>query len=221
MITTKLTLECRELDTGKLLKRIEQPGRSFLLNFLHGMFGQFGAGNSSAGVVKDITNTGRTINVNLATNQAPCNLMLISGPGETGIFAPTFQSSTTGGGSVNSEIQGLVIGTGNTAVTPLDYKAETRIPHGLVAGSVLYGGCGCDTPTFADPNGSFIIRRLFTDVSGGNITINEVCLYTPMQVVGGGEPVTTVCIYRDLIGGGLAIVNGNVVVVTITVQITV
>ncbi|MFA5377993.1 MAG: hypothetical protein WC455_19740 [Dehalococcoidia bacterium] len=220
MITTKLTIECRELDTGKLLKKIEQPGRSFLLNFMHGMFGQFGAGDSAATVVKDITNTGRTVRSYTGTTMIPCHLGINAPPGNSSLFAATFVSSGGGGQYVDSELVGIVLGTGNTAVTPADYKAETRIAHGLAAGQVLYSGCGCDTLTFADPNGSFIIRRLFTNVSGGNITVNEVALYTIMY----SQSTTQLghfCIYRDIIGGGLAIVNGNVVVVTITVQITV
>jgi len=81
--------------------------------------------------------------------------------------------------SANSGVAylGSVVGTGNAAVTINDYKLATAIAHGSGAGQLLYSACTVAIPSFTDTTGTLIVSRLFTNSSGGTITVEEIGIY--------------------------------------------
>lgn len=89
---------------------------------------------------------------------------------------------------------------------------------GQSRGEMEIGGCDVGQLAIADPNGSFVIRRRFANHSGGNITIREVGIgicstFNQMQ-----HPVLAA---RDVIGGGVAVLDGELLEVTYTPAIVV
>lgn len=218
-LKTMVKFEIKGLNGRHIVR--EWEGRSWLLQLfgilLHRMQ------NAAVANLRDITNTLRTVSFVGADSSATGGPFdgagLAVGPGGgMGLQYPYAAAGGNPGGVNNpldSEQVGIVLGTGNTVATPIDYVVETRIQHGLAAGQILYGGTGLDSLIFADPNGSIIFRRALINVSGGNITLNEVCIYALDH---SGGTIYTFCIYRDIIAGGLAIVNGDVISAAITMS---
>jgi len=212
-ILTTLTLEHR--DSKKLLEIRTQPSRSWTLHMLQLMY-LYSGYNSNTVTTNDISNTSR----NLAapgSNQFASTLQVASPPGGAGV------NVATGGQYRNTlslgENLGIVIGTGNTPVNPIDYALITKVGHGEGVGQLLYGGTEIYGMTFANPNGQFNIRRYFTNVNGGSITIQEVGIYAYGDV--GDSTWYSFCICRDIVSPGVVISNGQILSVVYTVQITV
>ena len=68
---------------------------------------------------------------------------------------------------------GIVIGSGNTAVSMADYFLESVIPHGKTTGAMLhYGGFAQDFVIGAD-YAQFDIHKAFENASGAPIDVNE------------------------------------------------
>ena len=105
---------------------------------------------------------------------------------------------------------GVMVGTGNTAPTINDYVMETLIAHGVAAGQLQYGAVAFGAPASDATTSRFTITRDFSNGSGGAITVNEIGLY-----VMGYDPNITYYFMtiRDVIGGGIAIPNGQTLTV--------
>ena len=84
----------------------------------------------------------------------------------------------------------------NAARTRFDYGGQEVVPD----------------LAFANPNGTFTLRRYFTNKTGGTVTINEIAL----QAMRGGVPIA-----RDLVVGGQDVLNNETLKVEYTFQITV
>lgn len=230
MLTAKLILERLDKDY-RLLERREQPSKSFLLNFISLLYvAHAQIAEATPYIINDITNAPRNVD-SVSSPGSPCyskaNLRIGAPPGSSGVFLnpgsaqdlnPTVTNVT-----IEGERIGIVVGTGNAAVTPADVALQTRVLHGTQAGRFEYGGCELIAIAFADPNGQFTIRRYFTNNSGGVITIQEAGIYA----VGTdkGTSVATCfawpfCIARDLTGG-VAVNNTELLRATYVVQITV
>lgn len=109
---------------------------------------------------------------------------------------------------------GIVVGSGSTAPAPGDFNLKTTITNGVGAGQLSYSvqastqGC-----TISGSNTSFILQRLMTNGSGGNVTVNEIGIIFEMS----GQ---SYLIYRDVLGSSDVIPNGSTYRVDITFQIT-
>lgn len=84
-------------------------------------------------------------------------------------------------GGANSVDQGIVLGTGDTAVTNNDYDLETPIEHGTGSGQLFYAnhttmdlreieGGTPETVQYSQ----WTFARYFINMSGGNITVKEI-----------------------------------------------
>jgi len=203
MLTTKLIVE-RLNKEGKLLERREQLARSFILQFIGLLYIHHGNVTYS---MDDITNTGR-----LVSSNAPRNLLVGSPPGLVGL-------NLDADNSIVGEKLGIQVGTGSTAPTPTDYALETRVAHGEGADQLEYGGTEFYGLTFVNPNGEFTLRRYFTNVSGGTITIREVGIYA-LGMTAPAAGAYAFCIARDVIVA-LDVLNNEILRVTYVPQITV
>jgi hypothetical protein len=90
---------------------------------------------------------------------------------------------------------------------------------GQSIGDMEYDGCTFSGLVFADPNGSFNMRRRFHNLSGGSIDVNEVGIgagagYLPYQW-------SSHLIARDVTPGAIAVADGEILEVTYTPSITV
>ena len=98
---------------------------------------------------------------------------------------------------------GIVVGTGATPVSMLDYNLASPIPHGTGSGQLLYGETSITPVEVIGNIVRFYITRLLTNTSGADIMVNEVGL---IAVSGATSP------YKFLIDRTLAtfiIPNGS------------
>jgi hypothetical protein len=221
MIKTMLTLE-RFSPRGDPLEKREQESRSWLKHFFDLLYTQ-------CAVLAQPTNDIASVSKNVAASplyQCPVGtLMVASPPGNTQVFIPTFfggyymycSNPRRKGNDV-----GIMVGTGNNPVTPVQDALQTRVAHGEAAGQLLHGGTELYGLTFANPNGQFTIRRYFTNVLGGNISIQEVGIYSPgLESPFGGLTAFFFCIARDVVAPAVVVANGEILRVTYVPAITV
>lgn len=99
-------------------------------------------------------------------------------------------------GLINNSSYGIVVGTGNTAVTNADYKLETRLSHGAGVGNISYGVGTMGTASVVGPNVDLPdIKRTFTNNTGVLIVVREVGIYSRMTLAGGKYH----CLVRDVL----------------------
>lgn len=109
---------------------------------------------------------------------------------------------------------GIILGTGNAAPVPGDYKLQTIIASGAGAGALNYQAQTAPTgTTIAGQNTSFVLERLFTNTSGAAIGVNEIglaCYVSPNSFL----------LYRDVLPATDSVPNLGTYRVSITFQIT-
>jgi len=90
---------------------------------------------------------------------------------------------STGSGAT---LNGIVIGTGTTAVTINDFKLEAPIAHGTGSGELQYSAVSFGAPVSSTGTTYFIISRLFTNNSGSQIDVTEAGLYCIIHIASTG-----------------------------------
>ena len=96
---------------------------------------------------------------------------------------------------------GLVLGSNGTAVTVSDYKLNTLIAHGTSSGQLQYSACVVGAPTWDATTNYFTFTRVFTNGSGGNVTVAEIGLYAIATY--------TYCMMRDVLASPITLANGQ------------
>lgn len=172
-------------------------GKSLTANFLVAIYSHFNNNNA-----------------NFLVNPAPFGGVRQSGLRTTGSLVNWTQPVMSLDAGVGILTNGIVVGSGSTAPAPANANLQTTITNGLGAGQLSYSvqastqGC-----TISGSNTSFILQRLMTNGSGGNVTVNEIGLL--FQFFG-----SSYLIYRDVLGSSDVIPNGSTYRVDITFQIT-
>lgn len=124
----------------------------------------------------------------------------------------SFDCSAPAGDATN----GIVVGTGDTAVDVTDYAIETLIAHGVGAGQLSYSAVTYSALVISDPNVSFTLQRDFTNSSGGTITVKEEAIYCLTKDSGAAPRLF--CIVRDVETTGVGVDDGENLRVTYTIQ---
>jgi len=227
MLTAKLKLERFDKELG-LLERIERPCRSFTLGFIQFLYmGHVQILSGAPYSMDDITGAARDMDwessSSVQVHYDKTTFKIASPPGDSMIQPITYSSIRFWRANLLlGDIIGIQIGTGVVAPTPTDIALGTRIAHGRAGGEMEYGGCEMVNMAVAAPNMTFDIRRYFTNLSGGGITVEEVGIYAlGTKWSGGDEDVAfPFLIARDLTGG-VAVADTELLRVIYTVQITV
>lgn len=115
-------------------------------------------------------------------------------------------------GSGNN-LYGLVVGTGSTAHAWSNFDLGARIAHGTGSGQLSYGATSFNAPQTSGNERFFEVVRIFTNLSGAAITVNEIGM-----IIFNGANYFLAC--RDVIGGGIAIPNGQALTLTYKLKIT-
>lgn len=117
---------------------------------------------------------------------------------------------------------GIVVGTGNTAVTPTDIGLATLIAHGVSSTKLEYFGHNISEVTVSAPNAFFNIERIFRNSSGAGITVNEIGIYTNISAASDSFDLSTklFCYIRDVLGSPVTVNNGEYLKVQYQIQIT-
>lgn len=114
---------------------------------------------------------------------------------------------------LDSDIKGIVVGTGSTAVASTDYALEAKIATGSGSGELRYLAATFNGP-FEDSTGTwFQIIRAFVNNDSSSLTVNEIGLYGYDNANS-----TAFCHVRDVIGGGVAVPAGETLTVTYTLK---
>lgn len=224
-IRTDITFHRLSADY-ELLEKRTQRSRSWTRHFFDLLYEPLGYSSNTLATVPDIFGTNRVLS--LSSNSDTCNLMVSSPAGIAGSFFPIdgnhiFAAGASGTGGkylLNSGDEwGIVVGSNNTAVTPADNALVAKILQGVVGGTLCHSGTEILFPVSVNPNCTMMIRRYFTNNSGGDVTIREVGIYSP----GLDTPNVLAwlfCIARD-VTADTVVHDTNILVVTYTVQITV
>ena len=222
-IIATLTVEKRDRN-GVVLESFTQPMRSWTKHFFDLLYEPLGFQINTLASINDINGASRPLIVGGGPN-ALANLQVGSSPGNVMSPLPGYFSSfgsyscgLSASAMYSGDNFGIVVGTGNTAVATTDDKLATKVAHGETAGTLLYGGTELYGLTFANPNGSFNIRRYFTNVLGGAIAITECGLYSPAY--SSLDSCYIFCIAHDVFGA-VTVANGQILSVVYTVTITV
>jgi len=197
---------------GKLLREVRQPSRSFTKQFIGFLYSFHACIDFS---MPDISNTARIVD-NLY-NQYTLQLAAKGG----GVAEP-FSGGTPSYGyaaSLLSDSIGIQVGSNATAPTPTDYAMNTRIAHGQAAGQLVYAGCEVEPPVISAPNATMLIRRYFTNKSGGSVIVREVGLYTVGLT--GATTGFAFLICRDALATDITVLNNELLRVEYTMQVTV
>jgi hypothetical protein len=119
----------------------------------------------------------------------------------------------------NDSSFGIVVGTGTTPVSLVQYALASQIPHGTGTGQLDYNPSsgeilGLDTRV-SPPVYRFRILRTFTNSSGGSITINEVGLIAYHRV----SAIFTFMIARDVLPQPYVVPNGGTCTIALLIEV--
>jgi hypothetical protein len=148
-----IDVEIKDKD-GIIISRVNKIANSLVIYFIDKMY-QFNAFTS--GSIKDTGNTVRTVYGYQASGNNYALISAVAGSGDATI--------------------GIVVGTGTTAVTMTDYVLQTKINHGSGSGQLSYNAQSFTAPSTVGSTRSYTIQRTWNNLSGADITINEVGIY--------------------------------------------
>lgn len=229
MLTTRLALDRLTAD-GQLLEAAEMPSRSFVRNFittLYLMHAQIL--RTSWYELQDVDNVTRRVSCQPSPSLDDRGIMPILKIGAPGGLSFTYFIGALNEAryavyrNIPGDKLGIIVGRGVNAVTPADYTLQTPCTQGTAANQFEYGGCEVLPASVSHPTAQFSIRRYLTNSSGGAITVNEVGIYCSgySESLGADHRVFPVCIARDVVAGGIAVANTELLRVTYTIQVTV
>lgn len=186
---------------GRLWKSRKMRSRSFVKQFLQVMY----VGMATLyPTIKDITNTNRT----------PSNNVTV-----LSCAVPGFDMCWSSGAALQSDEIGIVIGTGDNAVTVTDVALQSQITNGTGAGQMEHYGCWTYNFTSDASGGSYDIERIFVNNSGNDIIVKEVGIYA-------GVAISSTGIYgalevRDVLGSPVTVSDGEHLKVKYTISMAI
>ncbi|MDP2662900.1 MAG: hypothetical protein Q8R28_19470, partial [Dehalococcoidia bacterium] len=189
-----LELIVRDDRTGQITEKRVLKSESFVRQFMDLLWIQMYGLNSDVGSpMMDITG---------ATSWFPTNIN-------------NFQTNA----AITVVTNGIIVGTGVAAPTISDFVMQTPIAHGVGAGQLQYSAMTFGAPSSDATTSQFTLTRNFANGSGAPITVNEIGLYVKMAR--GLAVALNAMTIRDVIGGGIAVPNGQTLTVNYRVQATV
>ena len=96
---------------------------------------------------------------------------------------------------------GILVGTGTSAESINDTALQTQVAHGASAGQLQYGAMTYAAPSTTATTTTFRCTRVFTNASGGTVTVQEIGLVSR-------EQSNSFLLIRDLTGA-VAVNNGQ------------
>lgn len=203
---TKINLNLRwhievKDKTGKVTFSKTGISKSLLRNFVYWLQSKFTmtayTGYASAWTAPDTTNTARTFPF---ANVVP--------EGEFGFF-----------GALDAiEALGLRVGSGDAAVTPVDWEMQTLIHHGTGAGNLSYGAQTVEAVTVVGQNSSFRVSRPFTNSTGSTVTVKEIG--AAMGLTDNAYVVRYLCYLRDVLPAVVPVPDGSTFTLRYTFTVT-
>ena len=195
MLRYEIEVKNRE---GEVIKRISGESKSLLKNFMIGLW---------AALYSFLTKKGTNI---------------IDRDGVSHTFpyvSSTYPKHMVVTAPANNDDYGILVGTGETEVSPDDTDLASPISHGTGAGQLSYGTTTCEEPTVSDSVVSFRILRSFTNNSGASVTVKEIGIAFLHGHADDGD--IYVLMARDVLSSPTTIPDGASLTVRYTLSITV
>ena len=175
--------------------------------------------NFSKFMYRQLNNTPRPIiainNVSYAIGGDPTNMQTISAGGKNVL---NFIS-----GSNPAYQRGIVIGTGTTSTSMTDYYLETVVEHGTGPNQMLYYGGFVEGFVIGADYAQFTIYKVFENISGSSIIINEIGLTG--SCYGAGSPYYVserdALIARNILTSPVTVANNEILKVAYTIKVVV
>jgi len=199
---------------GKLLREVRQPSRSFTKQFIGFLYSFHAYVDFS---MPDISNTARAVRGGY--NFSHLQLAALGGGIMQMLRGTTPDGSAADCATIMGDHIGIQVGSNATAPTPTDYSMNTRIAHGQAVGQLVYAGCEVEPPVISAPDATMLIRRYFTNKSGGSVIVREVGLYTIGLT--GATTGFAFLICRDALATDITVLNNELLRVEYTMQVTV
>ena len=198
-----LALECIVTDKqGKVHQHVVKRSESFVRQYLELLYALFTFPPDGYWDVRDTGNALRDVKGYVST-----------GTGDIGVLFDMYAAAA-------EVTHGILVGTGNTAPTINDYVIETLIAHGVGAGQLQYSALAFGAPASDATTSQVTVTRDFANGSGGAITVNEIVLVCRAPY-GPATSIAYFLIVRDVIGGGIAVPNGQTLTINYRPQATV
>jgi len=169
MMNLKIEYEVEVIDRrGKVIKREKGESRSLLKNFIAALRALMrGQVTTASGVT--------------GTRGAEGTVKDLSGADQTFYGGYREGTNTYAGGwplAINApddvDSYGIVVGKGETPVSPEDYNLDDKIAHGTASGQLDYGAHTFEDVVVEDKVSKFRVSRTFSNVSGAEITVKEI-----------------------------------------------
>jgi len=190
---------------NKHKKYKKTQAKSFVKSFLYALYTHY---MNLSCVASDVNNVPRTFQ-----KSGFANPFLVTAIGGNGYMTTNYDNSP-----VLYYYNGIIVGTGNTAVASTDYFLQTYILNGVTSGKLEYCGNSFTAPVVSAPSASFTMNRIFRNSSGGDITIKEIGISSASECI--GNTWYSFLIVRDVLGVPVTMANGDYLKVTYTFQIT-
>jgi len=185
---------------GKVLKKVEGECKSFLKNFIAWLNAFF---ENATTPITDMPVT---------KADGSTTTIFYSGAKEAPFFG-------AGNGEAGVAVRGILVGSGTTTPTPNDYWLASFISHGTGAGQLQYGE-QTYTRAYVDGNYSiFKVSRVFTNASGGDVSVNEIGYALTLWDAGGDS--IYILILRDVLASTVVVPDGATLTVRYTIRASV
>lgn len=206
-----LELEVRDKD-GKVIQRHKQRSHSWVRNAYNLMFSNLAGKNGN-----DATFGAGKLNIKAVDGTIKYGAYPIFIGRE---YSTTIEGTAAGGGyraAAAAVNRGIVVGSGTNAESFEDYALQTQIVEGTGAGQLSHILSEEHAVSYADTTLKNTLIRYFNNNSGGDISVNEVALYT---LGGAGGGTSYWCTSRDHLASTVTVPNTGQLKVTYTIQLT-
>jgi hypothetical protein len=156
---------------GRIVKRGKQPVKSWVRAWIAHLYAAFGQANINS---NDTGGSSRLVD-----------------------YAYPARMNASAGDTA----RGIVAGASDTPVTRDDYKLGSQISHGNASGQLMYSAMSWDSPVAYGTG--YLIRgiRVFTNNSGGDVTVKEIGCYASIGNY-------YFCLIRDVLSTPVTVPNG-------------
>lgn len=134
------------------------------------------------------------------------NVKRVNGTTAGNYFAHTVDTNQSG--YENTDLFGIVVGSGDSMVVVSDFKLQTQIMHGASTNQLFHSKCLVSNPTFQSSERKRVeLNRIFFNKTGLDIVVREIGIYAR-------EPQNTqyYCFVRDEIGAIIVPADGGIAV---------
>jgi len=158
-----------------------------------------------------VTGTGSFGDTHLNVKDTAGNIRGSSAFGISG-YSPFTYNSTYG-----NTARGILIGTDNTGESFQDYAPIAKIPHGDANGELRYWDMFPNQYTWSAGTRKWTITviRYFTNHSGGDVTVRELCLVGLVKTYVSSY---NVCYSRDVLGSTLTVGDHDLIQAKYTIE---